>query len=212
MDAMEFAGSFHDPNLRWQAFRGALFKGLVYQSDFHEFLSNPARRFGKVRLNHWGYEEWTYGYVGSDRSMEGLEIDWKTLTAKFPPGADDNQRSSVQSFLLRAPVPQTGRLAAFRRQWFGRILDRYRGSRTKIVFLRLPRGPIPRPAFLARSTGSVIRQLASRPNVILADEHAFDAIEHPWLFHDGMHMNKPGVVMFSTTLAREIGQTLGAPK
>lgn len=212
MDAMAFASSFHDPNLRWQAFRGTLLKGLVYQADFHEFLSNPAKRIREIRLDHQGYEEWTYGYVGSDRSMEGLEIDWKTLTAKFPPGADDNQRDTVQSFLLRAPVPQTGRLAAFRREWFGRILDRYRGSRTRMIFLRLPRGPIPRPAYLARSTGSVIRELASRPNVMLVDEHAFEMIEHPWLFHDGMHMNKPGVVMFSTMLAHVIGQMLGAPK
>jgi len=211
-DALEFAGSFHDPNLRWQAFRGTLLKGLVYQADFHEFLSNPAKRIRRIRRDHRGYEEWTYAYVGSDVSMAGLEIDWKTLAAKLPPGADDNQLSTVQSFLLRPPVPQTGRLAAFRREWLGRILDRYRGSRTRMIFLRLPRGPIPRPAFLARSTGSIVRELALRPNVMLVDEHAFDALEHPWLFHDGMHMNKPGVELFSTMLAREIARMLGAPE
>jgi hypothetical protein len=212
MDVPEFAGSFHDPDLRWQAFRGGLLKGIVYQADFHGFLSHPSKRIDDVHLEHRGVEEWTYGYVGTERSMAGLTIDWKTLTAKVPPGADDNQRGTVQNFLLRAPVPQTGRLAAFRREWFGRILDRYRGSRTKIVFLRLPRGPIPRPAFLARSTGSVIRELASRPNVLLCDEHAFEALEHPWLFGDGMHMNKPGVVLFSTMLAREVAQMLGRPR
>ncbi len=212
MDVPEFAGSFHDPDLRWQALRGSLLKGLVYQADFREFLSNPTKRVDEVQFQHRGVEEWTYGYLGTERSMAGLSIDWKTLTATFPPGADDNQRGTVQNFLLRAPVPQTGQLAAFRREWLGRILDRYRGSRTKIVFLRLPRGPIPRPEFLARSTGSVIRELTSHPSVMLVDERAFEALEHPWLFGDGMHLNKPGIALFSTTLAREIGRMLGPPR
>ncbi len=72
---------------------------------------------------------------------------------------------------------------------------------TKIVFLRLPRGPIPRPDFLSRAKSSSIRELAARPNVILCDEHAFDSLEHPELFGDGMHLNRAGVAKFSPMLA-----------
>ena len=40
---------------------------------------------------------------------------------------------------LRQPSPQTGLYAAYRREWFGRMISRYKGSDTSIVFLRLPR-------------------------------------------------------------------------
>ena len=173
---------------------------------------SPKKRIREVRFERGGFEQWTYDFLGTDGSMAGLAIDWPSLTAQFPPGATPNQRETVESFLLRKPEPQTGRLAAFRREWFGRIIDRYRNSRTKIVFLRLPRGPIPRPALARaphRQRDSRICRAAQRAAV---DERYFELLEHPELFADGMHMNKPGVALFSTMLAREIGRMLSLPK
>lgn len=211
-DVPEFASSFYSFPNQFEAFRGGILKGLVYQEDLHDFLSNPMRRIRDVKFQRSGYEEWTYNYPGSDATMAGLTIDWPALTAHFAPGATPNQIDTVKTFLLRPPVPQTGRIAAFRRKWFGKILDRYRSSRTRIIFMRLPRGPIPRPPSLERSTGSVVRKLATDPNVILMDERLFEPLEHPELFADGMHMNKEGVSPFSTMLAHEVSRLLGAAK
>jgi hypothetical protein len=211
-DVFDFARSFYSFGAKMEALRGGLLKGIVYQSDLHEFLASPRTRVREVKFRRGGFEEWTYNFLGTEASMAGLSIDWPNLTAQFPQGAAPNQRESVETFLLRKPEPQAGRLAAFRREWFGRILDRYRNSRTKIVFLQLPRGPIPRPAWLARPSGSVIREFASRSNVLLMDERFFESLEYPELFADGMHMNKPGVALFSTMLAREIGRMLGPPR
>jgi hypothetical protein len=211
-DVFDFARSFHSFGERLEALRGGLLKGIVYQADLHEFLVSPKKRIREVKFERGGFEQWTYDFLGTDGSMAGLAIDWPNLTAQFPPSATPNQRETVESFLLRKPEPQTGRLAAFRHEWFGRIIDRYRNSHTKIVFLRLPRGPIPRPGWLARPAGSVIREFASRPNVLLMDERYFELIEHPEFFADAMHMNKPGVALFSTMLAREIGRMLSLPK
>ena len=197
-DVFDFARSFYSLGAKLEALRGGLLKGVVYQADLHEFLVSPKKRIREVRFERGGFEQWTYDFLGTDASMAGLTIDWASLTAQFPPNATPNQFGTVQAFLLRKPEPQTGRLAAFRRDWFGRIIDRYRNSRTKIVFLRLPRGPIPRPARLAQSSGSVIREFASHPNVLVMDEGVFEPLEHPELFADGMHMNKPGVALFST--------------
>jgi hypothetical protein len=211
-DVFDFARSFHSFGVKLEALRGGLLKGIVYQADLHEFLVSPKKRIRQVRFERGGFEQWTYNFLGTDAGMAGLTIDWARLTAQFPPNATPNQLETVESFLLRKPEPQTGRLAAFRREWFGRIIDRYRNSRTKIVFLRLPRGPIPRPAWLARSAGSAIREFASQANVLMMDEGFFNPLEHPELFADGMHMNKPGVALFSTMLAREIGRILGPPR
>jgi hypothetical protein len=207
-DVVQFARSFHDPQVQWQAFRGGALKGLIYQEDVHAFLNTPAKRLHDVPQARDGYAGWTYNFRETDRSLTGLMIDWSTFQVTFPLGADENQRATVTGFLARQPVPQTGRLAAFRRLWLGRIIDRYRNSPTRTIFLRLPRGPIPRPASLDVATSSSIRELARSPKVLLADEHAFDSLEHPEFFKDGMHLNRTGINRFSILLADEVTRLL----
>jgi hypothetical protein len=209
-DIFDFARSYHGIYYQWQAFRGALFKGMTLQPDILAFLSNPQKRIDSVHLQHRGFEEWTYNYVESDRSMAGLSVDWQTMTITYPPGADWLQRETAKNWLLHPadPPENRGRLAAYRRAWFGRIIDRYRGSRTKIIFVRLPRGPIVRPAQLDSRPTSSIRELAAQPNVLLCDEHAFESLEHPELFKDGLHLNLEGSTRFSHMLAREVKRLL----
>lgn len=211
-DVLPFAESFQSPELRWQAFRGSLLKGIVYQSDLLAFLSHPLKRLAYVQLCRSGYESWTWDYLETTRSMAGLSIDWNKWTATFPPGMDEDQRATVNASLMRRPAPQTGRLAAYRRLWYGRILDRYRGSRTVIVFARLPRGPVPRPDGLFVKRSAVIRDFARRPGVLLAPEHAFDSLERPELFKDGLHLNRAGIERFSPMLAEEIARLLNGEK
>jgi hypothetical protein len=148
-DVLPFALSFESPHTRWEAFRGSLLKGIVFQRDILAFLAHPKKRIADVKSNNVGYEEWTYGYVDTDRNVVGLKIDWNTLTATVPPG-NEGLRDQLERFVLYRGYPQTGKYAAFRRKWFGRLLDRYRGTATKVVFLRLPRGPIPRKTWCKR--------------------------------------------------------------
>jgi hypothetical protein len=211
-DAWDFARSYRSPGVRWQAFRGAILKGIVLQSDIEAFLTHPLKRLEYVKICNRGYEDWTYNFVDVPTSMAGLTIDWPTMQATYPPGATAEQIDSVKSWLLHPPSPQTGRTAEYRRKWFGRIIDRYQGSRTKIVFIRLPRGPIPRSESLAQPTTHSIRELASRPNVLVCDESAFNSLEHPELFKDAWHLNREGVARFSSMLAEEISRMLGPSK
>jgi len=208
-DVPGFALSFHSPKVQWEALRGSSLKGIVYQSDLLAFLAKPTERIRRARLEHREYEKWTYDYQETPRSMAGLRIDWAAWKVTFPPGLDQDQRDTVNTTLMSPPAPQTGRLAAFRRAWYGRILERYCGSPTKIIFVRLARAPIPRPDGLVRKKSSTIRDFASRPNVLLCDEHAFDSLEHPELFRDGMHLNRAGIARFSPMLAEEISRMLG---
>jgi hypothetical protein len=208
-DVLGFALSFHSPKVQWEALRGASLKGIVYQTDLLAFLAKPKERIRLARIEHRKYEQWTYGYVETPRSLKGLQIDWSDWKVTFPPGLDQDQIDTINRDLMREPAPQTGRLAAFRRAWYGRVLDRYRGSRTKIIFVRLPRAPIPRPDGLVRKKSSTIREFASRPNVLLCDEHAFDSLESPELFRDALHLNRDGIARFSPMLAEDISRMLG---
>jgi len=210
-DIPVFFTAFHDPELRWEAFRGSVFKGLVYQTDVLAFLNNPARRIAYVRLNDKHGALWNWNYVDTDRNMVGLGIDWTLRKATLPPGADENQRDTVTNYLMRPVGNEDGTMAAFRRKWFGRIIDRYRDSPTKIIFVRLPRGPIVRPEYLAHRDTYSIRELARRPRVLLVPEHAFDSLERPELFSDGAHLNREGVERFSVMLVDEVTKLLGPP-
>ena len=206
-DVIPFSLSFNGAHARWEAFRGSLFKGIVFQRDILAFLSHPRKRLAAIALDAGGFEEWTYGYVDSDRNVVGLKIDWTTLTATAPPGREA-LLDELQRFVLYRPCPQTGRQAAFRRKWFGQLVDRYRGTPTKVVFVRLPRGPIPRPDRLVQKKSSSIREFASRPGVLLVDEHAFDSLERPELFKDAFHLNNAGCARLSVMMAQAVGKLL----
>lgn len=209
-DVIDFSRSFYSPAVQWEAFRGSLLKGIALQSDIQAFLSHPKKRIDLVRLCHRGWPDWTYDYVESSRTMVGLQIDWAKMKPTFPAGMTEEQRATVYNYALHAAMPQTGRAARFLAAWLGRIADRYRNSRTKIIFMRLPRGPIPRPDNLVKKLSHTIRDLAAtRPNVVLANEHVFDSLEHPELFKDALHLNREGVAQFSPMLADEVARILG---
>ena len=77
-----------------------------------------------------------------------------------------------------------------------------------MVFVRLPRGPIPRPDNLVQKKSSSIREFAGRPGVLLVDEHAFDSLERPELFKDAFHLNNAGCSLLSVRMAQEVGKLL----
>lgn len=214
-DAFELASSFRGWPVRWEAFLTTVLKGLVYQKDLQAFLVHPSARLAFAKLAWDHYDEWTYAFVETDRSMVGSSIDWSTMTATYPSWAENDKgiRDEFDDRLLRHVAPQTGHQAEYRRLWFGRIIDRYSHSPTRIVFLRLPRGPFVRPERLKVQTGSVIREFArANPKVLVCDEHAFDSLEHPEFFKDGLHLNREGIARFSPMMALEVARALGPPK
>jgi hypothetical protein len=210
-DLLEFSRSYARPANQWTAFRDGLFKGLVYKRDFQEFLLNPAARLEHVRTMREGSAGWAYNFVPENHSLAGLSVDWAAKKIRFPNGLTDAQRDLVRGVLLRPEVPQTGANAAYHREWFGRILDRYRGSGTKVIFVRLPRAPVLPPDLPPPSSSSPLRAFASEPGVVLLDEHRFDELERPELFGDPLHLNGEGILRFSRILAEEVRRILGPP-
>jgi hypothetical protein len=209
-DIPAFVRSFAGPGTRRKVLLGALLRGYAWREDVRGFLDHPEKRLDDVKLANRYFPNWTWDYSGEKVNLAGLEVDWSTFKITFPPNIDENQRATIQ-ILAERPIPQAGRTAAFRRQWMGRIIDRYRNSRTKVIFIRLPRGPIVRPDNLVKKLSSSIREFAARPNVLLANEHAFDSLERRELFKDGLHLNDDGMSRFTVMLAEEIARLLGPP-
>ena len=175
-DTVTVTSSFHAADTRWSALLVCLWKGLLLREDLQAFLAHPDSRIQKAALYRASAAEWAYNYDGNAKDLVG---------------------SVLRDPSLRPPSPQTGLYAAYRREWFGRIISRYRGSGTSIVFLRLPRGPVPPSVRHAREASS-IREFAG---VTVLPENLFNRLEGPEYFFDELHLNARGRQWFSTELA-----------
>lgn len=206
-DVPEFTSSFESNEFKLESLRGALWKGFVFQRDFQEFLKDPHARLDKTewfRRDQW---EWVYNFDGDDEDLAGLSADWENGRLLYAEGFPEGPREGLEKELLRPPTPQIGRFRAYRQKWYGKILARYEDTETKLIFLRMARGPVV-PPYPTGGT-SVIRDLASHPNVLVIDEHAFDSMEDPVYFHDALHMNGKGSRLFSHMLANKVVELLG---
>ena len=210
-DLFDFPWTHKTPKLQWTAFRGLLFKGFVYKRDFEEFLDHPRERIKKVRYYDHDSFGWYYGYGGVDKDLKGIGIDWQHKSIDYPASLSQDEKDSIHRELFPDPIPPEGHTTAYLRYWYERIVDYYRGTGTRIVFMRVPRAPISPPDEPV-NPHSAVRQLASRPDVVVLDEHLFDGIEHPQYFWDGWHLNRDGMDRFSEILATAVRNTLGPPR
>jgi hypothetical protein len=211
-DLKEFSESFHLPELKRKSAVGIALKGTVFKTDFQDLLLHPAKRMGDVVYVRRESAGLRYRYVGPTKNVEGIKIDWMEKRMEFPESVPEVQHAMFQGFLLGDRAPDHGRRSAYMKYWLGRIYDLYRGSPTRLIFIRLPRGPYPRPDLPAANPNSSVRMLARNPEVILDDEHTFEALEDPELFIDPMHLNGPGCERFSLMLARRLREILGPSK
>jgi len=209
-DLAEFPWTFQDKKLQWESVRGIILKGTIYKRDFVEFLDHPVARVAKARYYASDSAGWYYSYGGLDENLTGLQIDWQHKTVQFPDRVPANRRQDIINELLSPRPPDQGRQTAYARYWYGRIIDHYRGSNTKLIFMRVPRAAVS-PPDAPPKPNSAIRQIATQPNVIVLDERLFNQLEHPDLFWDGYHLNREGMEQFSRILAAEVRRVLGPP-
>ncbi len=206
-DILEFAFSFRKPRLQFEALRGALLKGYIFKQDVQAFLEAPSKRLEMIALVRRGHPRWNYDYPGHPESLSGMTVDWARASVTLPPGVPGEIQQRLKRYLLRKRAPLTGAYAAYRRHWFGRILEHYASSGTRIVFVRVPRGPAVNPSFDRPDEPSTIRVFASRPHVTVLPEATFQSLEAPENFWDELHMNARGRERFSRMLAHEVVET-----
>ncbi|MGO9010268.1 MAG: hypothetical protein ACLQPN_09205 [Bryobacteraceae bacterium] len=209
-DLPGFVFSYPSWSNRAHAAEAVLLKGLAYQHDFQAFLEHPRTRMQYVRLQEEHAREWYYNAVWERHSLAGMSVDWNAKTVALPAWLEPAKRREVQQVLLDDPPPYSADFARYRRHWLRAILDRYRGSRTRFLFLRLPRGPVVRPETPPPDPHSVVRRFAAAGRIILLPEHMFDSLEHPELFGDALHLNEEGGYQFSMMLAGEVGRVLAS--
>jgi hypothetical protein len=208
-DIWEFSRSFLAPGLQWKAARGILLKGLVYKRDFEDLMLHPVYRVRYAKLNRRDSFSWNYGYSGPPETLTEFHVDWKAKTLTAPPNAAPELVELLNYRLLAPLPPETGNQSRYMKYWLGKIQEHYRDSPTRLIFMRLPRGGFVRPDQPRYNPNSSVRELAAQPNVTLIDEHFFDSLEKPELFHDDLHLNGAGMVPFSSMITQEVSRILG---
>ena len=211
-DLWEYSRSYQLVEQQWKAFRGILLKGLVYKRDFEDLLLHPVNRYRYAEQSRRDSFAWIYGYHGPPESMANYQVDWDTKTLTPPLNADPERVDGLKARLLLPLPPETGKQNRYLKYWLGKIVEHYRGSPTRLIFLRLPRGGWVRPDEPRYNPHSSVRELAAQPNVTLIDEHFFDSLEKPELFRDELHLNGPGMDRFSLMLTDEVSRILGPPR
>jgi len=213
-DILDYPWSFRDPLYRRDALLECLLKGSAYKRDLQELTSHLQARVRKARESRAAYAQFIRQWVGADWSMAGLEVDWHTHKIKFPDAADAPTRDNVQQIVDHPARADNGWKAELRREWIGRIAKHYRGSRTLLVFVRLPHTPIPIPPELrAPPVHGMLRDLAAtQSNVILLDEHLFDHLERPEYFRDYTHTNAIGSTEVTRIVVEQIPAILERSK
>lgn len=210
-DLLDFPWTYRSAARRWAAFEAILLPGTIYKTDFIQFLDHPLARIEKAE--YYGRESagWAYGYGGDERTLAGAQIDWAHKTITFPPGVREADQKDAYHELFRDLPPDQGQETAYLRYWYGRILDFYRGSGTKLFFMRVPRAPVSPPDDPVKPH-TAVRDLAGQPDVVVLDEHLLDSLEKPENFWDGWHLNRQGMRLFTGIIVREVVQTLGPPR
>lgn len=208
-DLTEFSRSYHDPQRQRRAALGLAFKGLVYKRDFEDFLAAPRQRIRAVRQNWRDSYRWFYDFHDDSPSLAGLTVDWPRRSVILPPGVDPGLATGLRRHLVEPLAPQTQRFSAYMHYWLRRIHGHYRGSSTRLIFLRLPRAPWIRPDLPPENPRASVRMLAREPNVVLLPEHLFDELERPEFFKDEVHLTQAGVDRFTAILVRAVREILG---
>ncbi|HUA84586.1 MAG TPA: hypothetical protein VMB85_12050 [Bryobacteraceae bacterium] len=209
-DLFEFPESYQSRELKFRAALGILLKGTVYKADFQDLLLNVPERLRLADLARNYSAQWFYNYVGSSDSLAGTKVDWAKKTVTVPPGVSPDKEAMVRSRLFDPRPPDEHRASEYLHHWLGKIEQRYRGSRTRLIFFRLPRGPFVRPDPPPFNAHSSVRDLAKNANVIVENEDDFDFLERPEFFLEALHMNAAGCAEFSRALAAHVQELLDA--
>ena len=209
-DIPAFVLSFRAPLERLEMFRESLFKGLVYRRDLRELLRDPAQRMQHVKDCRAACADSFYGYPGRTENLKGVWMDWTTDTVHFPEGISPQIQAEMKLHVHFRDWSVRGLERAYRQAWLGRIIERYRGTRTKFVLISLPYHPFPIPFSWPAGPDSFAAQASRNSRVTVLDEHLFDDLERPEFFFDVFHMNQTGRALFSNRLARALTQQFGA--
>ncbi|MBU6461258.1 MAG: hypothetical protein KGK01_05025 [Bradyrhizobium sp.] len=202
----QLIGSFSDSDVRRRAVQSAILASTGFGDDLIDLVAHPRTRIKQLEIRKSAGWTWEDEWSGMEGTMEDFRFDPEhgSILA-LPKGLKlFEQKETAREFTRPAPdraIQFTARNAAFQTRWLTRIIDLYKDSKTQLIFLQLPRGPVPIPAREPVQGAPDLRALLpSGHNVTFLDENEFVEFEKREYFHDAIHLNAIGRKLFTPKL------------
>jgi hypothetical protein len=211
----ELINSFSDDNDRRRAIRSAVLSSDGFSDDVQNLFAHPFHRIVQLVLRKYAGSRWQDDWSGMVGTMEDFRFDPEIgHIVAFPKSFNlFVQKETAREFQRPSPedaVRFTDRNATYQARWLNKIIDLYKESDTRLIFLQTPRSPIPLPARGPIESAPDLRFLLhTRSNVIFVDEDAFIELEQPRYFYDSIHLNADGRNIFTKQLGDRVAEILG---
>ncbi len=204
-DYLDFVRSLPDRPQAAKALLSRLVGSATWAADVRDLLAHPQQRRIDVGWRTAAAEREEYAYDGRPEDMRGLAFEAATHTIRYPSRLTPSQRAAVDVYYEPLPEAesrrQADRFAAYVHRWTNRLVADYHGSRTTLVFVRMPEGPTPLPRLEPPAGApSLVAELAGHAGVEVVDSAAFASLERPELYFDMLHLNAAGRAAFSRKL------------
>jgi hypothetical protein len=201
---------FTDPELRREALWMTLFAGHVYAADFQNFFLKPfSRTADSLHIRHDLLDAMTEEQTDS-HTLQDLTYDLSTKKVTHSPSHFSSSTTKEVERMLEGPggvslEQATERLAEYETKWLNRIVDLYKDSPTKIIFVYIPSHPFPMPSLTPLASAPDLRQhLPQRANVIYIPEDNYAQLDDPKYFCDMNHLNHDGGEIFTRTFSPQL--------
>ena len=193
------AASFPEADRRANAFFDLSLRGPLLREDIQNFATDPAARIAALTRPNGGAPRLR------DESLAGLRVDFARNTLVEPESFPPADVPALERQVLYAGRPSPG-YANYRREWLGAIVERYRSTATRVIFVRIPTRPAHRSQPPPPS-GTIAAFGAEGARIV--PQARYVALERPDLFADAEHLNGAGARAFSALLGADVARVLG---
>jgi len=202
-EVVRIARSFPTIDRRVQALIELSLRGPLLRDDVQSFLGDPKGRLTELAAP--ASDTPTHPSRLRTTSLAGLRVDFAHDTLVEPPSFPAVYLAELRRQVLALARPSPS-YAAYREQWLGEMVRRYRASGTPVIFVRIPARPAHRA--LPPPPSGTIAGFAANDGARLLPQGPFVALERPELFADATHLNRAGAYRFSALLASDVARAL----
>jgi hypothetical protein len=203
---------YEDTTQRRRAARLALLASHRYSLDLQDFLMHPLSRIQEYRYRNEKGNDWQIDPPFVAGEWRQLGIDHGNV---IDCPAPYNHFDCVGAEAALQPIPAdyaasaTAHNTEYEKKWLGKIVDMYKGSRTHLIFVQMPRWPTTMPEREPIPGAPDIRDFfAGVPNVTFLDPDLLARFETPTLMYDHAHVSMAAIPGMTETLGAAIVKTM----
>lgn len=200
---LSLASSYPSFSGQQAAWLGSVFKSFAYRYDIRAGFADPmSRTRGRWRLMH-GHEA-SYSYEGRPENMVGIRVEGESIVG-YPSVIPDYRREALHQFVFGLADPQREQTRErYRAEWLDRVVQRYAGTRTEVVIIRLPPTVFPEQGGGSDTLGPTLSRLEKQPHVHVVPVSTTAYLQSPEFFCDTTHFNRRGRMQWSQRLGQFI--------